>query len=166
MPELAKVVAPPYDVISDELRAEFLARSPYNVVHLTLPESEEQAARDLAAWRESGVLVEDAEPAYWWLAQEYVGPDGVERMREGFVAALRAEPYDRRIVLPHERTHAGPKEGRLRLLSATRTHLEPIFLLWDGTIEIDGLGEPDLVAGGERRRCAAVAPRRASSATR
>jgi uncharacterized protein (DUF1015 family) len=144
VPDLAAVVAPPYDVISDEQRAELLARDPHNVVHLTLPDDEEQAARDLAAWREGGVLVEDAGPSYWWLAQDYVGPDGVERTREGLVAALHLEPYDRRIVLRHERTHAGPKEGRLRLLRATRTHLEPIFLLWDGSISIDGLGEPEL----------------------
>jgi uncharacterized protein (DUF1015 family) len=142
--DLGAVVAPPYDVISEEQRAEYLARSPYNIVHLTLPESEEQAASDLEQWRRDGVLVEDDEPAYWWLSQRYTGPDGVERTRAGLVAALRAEPYDRRVVLPHERTHEGPKEGRLRLLTATRTHLEPIFLLWDGTIGIDGLGEPDL----------------------
>jgi uncharacterized protein (DUF1015 family) len=145
VPDLAAVVAPPYDVISDEQRGELRGRSPYNVVNLTLPDSEEQAARDLAVWRESGVLVEDEAPSYWWLSQQYVGPDGLERTREGFVAALHVEPYDKRIVLPHERTHAGPKEGRLRLLRATRTHLEPIFLLWDGSIAIDGLGEPDLV---------------------
>ncbi|HEY4412411.1 MAG TPA: DUF1015 domain-containing protein [Gaiellaceae bacterium] len=143
---LAELVAPPYDVISDEQRATYLARNPRNVVHLTLPDSEEQAARDLADWRASGVLVEDDEPSYWWLAQDYVGPDGVARTREGFVAALRVEPYENRVVLPHERTHAGPKEGRLRLLRATRTHLEPIFLLWDGSVAVDGLGEPDLVA--------------------
>jgi uncharacterized protein (DUF1015 family) len=143
---LAELVAPPYDVISDEQRAEYLRRSPHNVVRLTLPDSEEQAARDLSAWREEGVLVEDEEPSYWWLSQEYTGPDGVARTREGFVAALRAEPYENRVVLPHERTHAGPKEGRLRLLKATRTHLEPIFLLWDGSVAVDGLGDPDLVA--------------------
>jgi uncharacterized protein (DUF1015 family) len=144
--DLDAVVAPPYDVISDERRAELQARSPHNIVRLTLPDSEEQAARDLAAWRGSGVLVEDSAPAYWWLAQDYVGPDGVERTREGVVAALHVEPYDARVVLPHERTHAGPKEGRLRLLRATRTQLEPILLLWDGSIAIDGLGEPELVA--------------------
>ena len=144
VPDLAAVVAPPYDVISAEERAEYLGRDPHNVVHLTLPDDEQEAARDLAAWREERVLVEDEEPAYWWLAQEYVGPDGVARTREGFVAALRAEPYENRVVLPHERTHAGPKEGRLRLLRATRTLLEPIFLLWDGTIEVEGLAEPDL----------------------
>ena len=146
VPDLARVVAPPYDVISDEERREYLARDPHNIVHLTLPDSEEQAARDLAAWRQSGVLVEDDEPAYWWLSQEYVGPDGVARVRQGFVAALRAQPYEDEVVLPHEKTHAGPKEGRLRLLRATRTHLEPIFLLWDGSVGVDGLGEPDLAA--------------------
>jgi uncharacterized protein (DUF1015 family) len=141
---LEGLVAPPYDVVSTEQRERLRGRSEYNVVHLTLPDSEEQAARDLAAWSERGVLVREPEPASWWLRQDYVGPDGVERRREGFVASLRAEPYERRVVLPHERTHAGPKEGRLRLLEATRTHLEPIFCLWDGTIELAGLGEPDL----------------------
>jgi uncharacterized protein (DUF1015 family) len=146
VPDLEAVVAPPYDVISDAQRLEFLARDPHNVVHLTLPESEEQAARDLAHWQSDGTLVRDAEPSYWWLSQDYVGPDGVARTRQGFVAALRAQPYEDRVILPHERTHAGPKEGRLRLLRATRTQLEPLFFLWDGTIEIDGLGEPDLAA--------------------
>ncbi len=141
---LAALVAPPYDVITPDERAGYLARSPHNIVHLTLPDSEEQAAADLNAWRAAGVLPLDDEPSYWWLAQDYVGPDGVERTREGFVAAVRAEPYQNRVILPHERTHAGPKEGRLRLLRATRTHLEPIFLLWDGSIELDGLGEPDI----------------------
>jgi uncharacterized protein (DUF1015 family) len=147
---LEALVAPPYDVISDGDRAELLARDPHNIVHLTLPESEEQAARDLAAWRDDGVLRLDAEPSFWALSQTYVGPDGVERTRNGLVAALRLEPYENRVVLPHERTHAGPKEGRLRLLRATRTQLEPIFLLHDGPpVELPER-EPDLAVGGDR----------------
>ncbi len=141
---LESLVAPPYDVIGPAQREELLGRSPYNIVHLTLPDSEEEAAASLADWQEQGVLARDADPTCWWLAQEYVGPDGVERRREGLVAALRLEPYQNRVVLPHERTHAGPKEGRLRLLRATRTQLEPLFFLWDGTVEVDGLGRPDL----------------------
>jgi uncharacterized protein (DUF1015 family) len=143
---LERLVAPPYDVISDEQRDRLRGESPYNVVHLTLPDSEEEAGHTLADWLAAGVLVQEPEPAYWWLQQHYVGPDGVERLREGVVAALRVEPYASRVVLPHERTHAGPKEGRLRLLRATQTELEPIFLLWDGTIALDGLGESDLEA--------------------
>jgi uncharacterized protein (DUF1015 family) len=143
---LDELVAPPYDVISDDERRVYLERSPYNVVHLTLPASEDEAGRLLDDWRANGILARDEEPAFWWLAQDYVGPDGVPRSREGVIASLRVEPYENRVVLPHERTHAGPKEGRLRLLRATRTELEPIFLLWDGSIGVDGLGEPDLRA--------------------
>src|SRR5438105_5153685 len=54
---LERLVAPPYDVISEEERTLLLALSPYNVVHLTLPDSEEQAGRDLCDWRDAGVLV-------------------------------------------------------------------------------------------------------------
>ena len=147
---LEQLVAPPYDVISPEERREYLALSPYNVVHLTLPNDEADAARDIAAWRETGVLARDGEPAYWFLAQHYVGPDGVERTRSGLVASLRAEPYERGVVLPHERTHSGPKEGRLRLLRATRTQLEPIFLLYEGEPLVAPDREPDLRSGGDR----------------
>jgi uncharacterized protein (DUF1015 family) len=152
--ELDGLVAPPYDVISDEARRDYLARSPYNVVHLTLPDSEEQAARNLAAWRADGVLAQAA-PSYWWVAQEYTGPDGVHRTREGFAAAVEALPYGSGEVLPHERTHAGPKEGRLRLLRATRTQLEPIFLLYDDEPKLARPhGEPamDVTEGGVRTR--------------
>ena len=127
---LEDLVAPPYDVISAEQREKLRARSPHNVVHLTLPDSEEEAARELESWRAQGILVEEP-PAVWALEQDYVGPDGVARTRFGIVASLKAEPYETGTVLPHERTHAGPKEGRLRLLRATRVQLEPIFLLYD-----------------------------------
>ena len=147
---LQQLVAPPYDVISPEQRAEFLARSPYNVVHLTLPDDEEQAGRDLTAWREQGVLARETTPAYWFLSQDYVGPDGVSRTRSGLVASLRAEPYEDGTVLPHERTHRGPIKGRLRLLRATRTQLEPIFLLYEGEPLQPPARTPDLQSGGDK----------------
>jgi len=147
---LEELVAPPYDVISPEERSELLARSPYNVVHLTLPDSEEEAGAAIADWRGRGVLVRDEGPAYWFLSQDYVGPDGVARNRSGLVASLRAEPYENRVVLPHERTHSGPKEGRLRLLRATRTQLEPIFLLYEGDPLETPAREPDLQSGGDK----------------
>jgi uncharacterized protein (DUF1015 family) len=147
---LEQLVAPPYDVISPEERSELLARSPYNVVHLTLPDTEEEAGAAIADWRGRGVLARDEEPAYWFLSQDYVGPDGVARNRSGLVASLRAEPYENRVVLPHERTHSGPKEGRLRLLRATRTQLEPIFLLYEGDPLEPPVREPDLQSGGDK----------------
>jgi uncharacterized protein (DUF1015 family) len=76
-------------------------------------------------------VLADELPRYWWVAQDYTGPDGVARTREGLGASVPVTPYEDGEVLPHERTHSGPKEGRLRLLRATHTQLEPIFLLYD-----------------------------------
>ena len=147
---LEDLVAPPYDVLSEQERDAYRARSAYNVVHLTLPDSEEQAARDFRAWREQGVLHEEA-PAFWALEQRYVGPDGVDRTRRGVVVSLKAVPYDERVVLPHERTHAEAKEGRLRLVRAVGAQLEPIFLLYEGLPPISQPeGEPDLEVEGAR----------------
>jgi uncharacterized protein (DUF1015 family) len=140
---LADLVAPPYDVISDVQRAEYLGRSEWNVVRLTLPDSEEEAARRLDQWIDQGVLVEE-DPAFWVVEQDYVGPDGVARTRTGLVGSLHVEPYEKRVVLPHERTHAGPKEGRLRLLRATQTQLEPIFLLYDAPAFEPPHAQPDV----------------------
>ncbi len=156
--ELETLVAPPYDVITPADRDQYLARSPYNVVHLTLPDSEADAARAFEEWQRDGVLVRDDEPASWLLAQEYVGPDGIRRTRNGIVASLRAEPYETGVVLPHERTHRGPKEGRLRLLRAVGAQLEPIFLLYDGPALELPTRPPDLEVEGARLWRVAGAP--------
>jgi uncharacterized protein (DUF1015 family) len=147
---LEQLVAPPYDVLSEDDRAAYRAKSPYNVVHLTLPDSEDQAGRDFRAWREQGILREEV-PSFWFLEQDYAGPDGVDRIRRGIVASLKAEPYDAGVVLPHERTHRGPKEGRLRLVQAVGAQLEPIFLLYEGLPPISQPeGVPELVVPGAK----------------
>src|SRR5438034_682571 len=148
---LQSLVAPPYDVISLEERKRFLAASPHNVVNLTLPDDEAEAGRFWREWRADGMLDDEPEDGVWWLSQDYVGPDGVARTREGLVAALRAEPYENRVVLPHERTHRGPKDGRLRLLRETRAQLEPLFFLYEGEPPAARPGRrPDLEVEGAR----------------
>ncbi len=54
------------------------------------------------------------------------------RVRRDLVASLRLQPYAEKVVLPHERTHRGPKEDRLALLRATRVSLEPLWFLYEG----------------------------------
>ncbi|MEX2210909.1 MAG: DUF1015 domain-containing protein [Gaiellaceae bacterium] len=155
--ELAALVAPPYDVIGPAEREELRARSPHNVVHLTLPDSEDEAARLWREWRERGVLVEEEFPAVWELEQDYEGPDGWGRTRRGVVASLQPQPYEAGAVLPHERTHSGPKEERLRLLRAVGAQLEPILLLYEGPPPLSAAGKPDLELEGVRlRRVAAI----------
>ncbi len=131
---LQDVVAPPYDVIDADERVELEARSPYNVVRIDLPVGDdpyETAARQFASWRGDGVIVRDEEPALWALEQGYTGPDGQIRKRQGFLARVRVEEYGPGRIRPHERTHPGPKEDRLRLTRATKANLSPIFSLFD-----------------------------------
>ena len=131
---LADVVAPPYDVIDDSQRAALLERSPNNVAAVDLPKGEGdvygQAGALFEAWQRDGVLVRDPEPALWVHTQQYTGPDGVARARRGFFCRVRIEPYGAGRVRPHERTHPGPKEDRLRLTRATRANISPIFSLY------------------------------------
>jgi uncharacterized protein (DUF1015 family) len=136
---LDALVSPPYDVIDPEQRAELAARSPYNVVHIDLPDADPadpakdpyaNAARLLGAWREAGALTHDGTPAIWPLTQDYTGPDGRRQTRHGFLCRVRVEEYGEGRIRPHERTHPGPKEDRLLLTRATKANLSPIFSLY------------------------------------
>jgi uncharacterized protein (DUF1015 family) len=152
---LESVIAPPYDVIDAQQRAQLAARSPHNVVNVDLPEAPlggdayEEAARLLALWKRQGAVVRDAQPALWALQQDYTGPDGRRLTRRGFFARVRVEEYGPGRIRPHERTHPGPKEDRLRLTRATQTNLSPIFSLYDdpagaawGALEPHLAGDP------------------------
>jgi uncharacterized protein (DUF1015 family) len=146
---LADVVAPPYDVIDARQRAALIARSPFNVVAVDLPQSEPDgpggasgsggaggpdpytsAGELFDSWQLQGALVRDAQPALWVHTQDYTGPDGRSRTRRGFFCRVRIEDYGAGRVRPHERTHPGPKEDRLRLTRATRANVSPIFSLY------------------------------------
>jgi uncharacterized protein (DUF1015 family) len=131
---LAEVTSPPYDVIDAEQREQLLERSPFNVVAVDLPKGEPDpyaAAGELfEAWQLQGAVVRDPQPSLWAHTQTYTGPDGQTRTRRGFFCRVRIEGYGPGRVRPHERTHPGPKEDRLRLMRATRANLSPIFSLF------------------------------------
>jgi len=133
---LQNLAAPPYDVIDPAQRAELASRAAHNVVSIDLPEDPDGgdmyalAAALLQTWRAEGAVVQDDEPALWAIVQDYTGPDGRQLTRNGFFARVRVEDYGPGAIRPHERTHPGPKEDRLRLTRATRANLSPIFSLY------------------------------------
>jgi uncharacterized protein (DUF1015 family) len=129
-----KLLAPPYDVISAEERGRLAALDPHNCVRLILPEGagDEKyghAARDLAEWLRQGILARDAEPALYRYHQTFTA-EGRTATRKGFICRIRLARFAERIVLPHERTLAGPKADRLKLKRATRAHLSQVFGLY------------------------------------
>ena len=133
---LARRLAPPYDVIGPAQRAALAALDPANIVHVDLPLAPEAggdpypvAAEMLASWRTAGTIVREALPSAYVLRTTAALPDGSLRSRTGAFLALSAEPFSLGRVLPHEKTHAGPKEDRRRLMHATGCNLSPVFVL-------------------------------------
>jgi uncharacterized protein (DUF1015 family) len=144
------VTAPPYDVLDESQRAELRARDPHNVVWLTCDPDEPAAGRRFRSWLADGVLVRDETPAVWVLEQDVPESAG-GGVRTGIAASLRAEPYSTGVVLPHERTHAGTRRRRLRLLRAAQAQLEPLFFLYDGSPPLSVPGRPPDVDIGDTR---------------
>ena len=153
--ELARVLAPVYDIVAPEERGLYWERDPHNALRLELTRRVEEeaetdyadAAARLAEWRRAGVLVRDAEPGLYVLRQSFAAPDGRPLARTAFFGALRLEDYARRIVRPHERTLAGPKADRLKILRATRTNLSSVLLLYeDRASELEPLLEAALAS--------------------
>lgn len=144
---LADLVAPPYDVIGAEQYQALCRRSPHNVVRLILdkgyspdvlppPEWYGQAAALLGAWRSEGLLVPDAEPAFYLYSQVFPHR-GCRLRRKLLLGALRLEAYGAGRIFPHENTTPGPKISRLRLMQACKANLSPILAFFpdpDGAI--------------------------------
>ncbi|HKA15303.1 MAG TPA: DUF1015 domain-containing protein [Myxococcota bacterium] len=168
--DLSRVIVPPYDVVSAEDRAAFYDRDPHNAIRLELTRDvADEATTDyaqvpetLAAWTAERVLTRDAEPALYPLRQSFRAPDGSRLAREGFFALVHLEDYAQRIVRPHERTLAGPKADRLKLLQAARANLSVVFLLYEdrehalapllrGALERRALGAARDESGAEHR---------------
>lgn len=156
---LPDVLAPVYDVVAPEDRGLYYDRHPYNALRLELTrrvEEEEgtdyaEIAERLAAWRREGVLARDAAPAFYVLRQRFPAPGGETRERIAFFGALRLESYDRGVVRPHERTLAGPKADRMKILRATQANLSAVLTLYEdremalaGTLA-EALEAPDAV---------------------
>jgi len=137
--DLSRVIVPPYDVIADDERASYYDRDPHNAIRLELvKDAADEAstdysdvARTLASWLAEGVLRRDDEPAIYVMRQRYAAPDGRTLERTGFFAELQLEDYGARVVRPHERTLAGPKADRLKILRATRANLSSVFMLYE-----------------------------------
>lgn len=137
--DLSLLTAPPYDQISKELQKDLHTRHPYNVVRLILgldyPEDSEinnkytRAQKTFKEWFLNGILVQDNIPSLYIYEQKFF-IDNKSHSRTGIIALVQVEPFEKRIVLPHEKILSKPFEDRKKLLLETEMHFESIFLLY------------------------------------
>lgn len=145
---ITDVIAPPYDVIKSGERIALEEKHPSNIVRLILSqpqpddtETENQytrAATLLKQWITDQTLVRDPSPNYYIYDQSFQAPDGKHYTRRALIGLGKLEPFENKVILPHEKTHAGPKIDRLNLMRTCHANLSPIFLIYqdpDGDIE-------------------------------
>ena len=149
--DLARVIAPPYDVIDADQRAALAARDPHNAVRIDLPDEADGEARydiahqQLDAWLADGTLVVDERPSFTLYRMAATGEDGVERHTTGVIGALELSPPGSDI-LPHEHTTKKAKSDRLDLLRSCRANLSAIWglSLAKGLTDLLPVDEPPL----------------------
>lgn len=139
--DLARVVAPPYDVIGPRDQRRYYEQDPHNVVRLIAGEvrpsdsAEDnkylRAAGFYQEWLREGILRREPEPSIHIYRHDFVDPTSGEPFtRQGILGVVELEPFGQGI-LPHERTHARAKADRLSLTRAVRANLSPIFCLYE-----------------------------------
>jgi uncharacterized protein (DUF1015 family) len=140
-----RLVAPPYDIISEKDKKR-LTEDPDNIVHITLGKNEKgyvEAAQMLKTWIQQGKIQRDPAPSLYIYEQEYsINSQPERKKRTGFVGLVRLEEFDKKIIMPHEKTMPKYSLDRLELLRATHANLEQIFGVYnDSTLRIDTILE-------------------------
>ena len=145
--DVARLIAPPYDVIDPAMRDVLFSQSPHNIARLIRGHRKDghpsgnpyaDVARQLGAWRAQGVVRQDADPAIYVYEQHFEVHDR-KFLRTGMIALTRLEEPGKG-VMPHETTLAGPRRDRLDLLRATRTQFGQVFALYpDPDSAVDSL---------------------------
>lgn len=151
--KIEELVCPPYDIISDQQREEYIKTNPHNIIRLELPKGDDKynkAAEILKDWLEKGILVKEEKPAIYIYEEEFTAY-GERKAIKGIICRVKLEEFSKGIILPHEFTLSKAKEDRLNLMKATNCNFSQIYSLYmDGgknTLgKIDSLSksEPDI----------------------
>ncbi len=145
--DIADLTTPPYDVISPERQEAFHQRHPHNIIRLILSrpaaddtQDENQYTRAgnlYDHWRRTGILVRDAAPRFYLNATGFEA-GGHAYERHGLLAAVRLEPFENGVVLPHEKTFSRVKADRLRLMRECHANFSPIFSMFSDEENMTG----------------------------
>lgn len=131
--DIKSLCCPPYDIISEEQRLQFLRNNENNIIRLELPKDGENpyatASEVLDVWEDKGVLMREAKPALYVYEEEFTAY-GKRNSIKGLICRLKVEEFSKGVVLPHEFTLSKAKEDRLNLMKATNCNFSQIYGLY------------------------------------
>lgn len=126
-----RLVAPPFDVISEKMRAEMSAE-PLNICNVMLGnrgDAYSSAAKTFRRWIEEKKIIKDDAQSYYLYEQTF-RLEGKLLQRLGLIGLLRLEPLGKNVI-PHEKTHPKARADRYELLSAVRANIEQVFMIYE-----------------------------------
>ena len=141
-PDFGSLVAPPYDVISEEEKEAYHQAHPSNVIRLILGKKKmgdsdwdnryTRAADHFERWQSDGTLIRATQPSVYVTSLEYDLKDGEgAHTRWGMGVLVRIEDEGSGTILPHEKTFSAHKDDRLKLMRACKAQLSQIFGLYE-----------------------------------
>ncbi len=134
--DIGSVICPPYDIITAEEQKSYYDKSNYNIIRLELPEEvasdnkHTRAAATFGQWLREGVLHKDSTPAFY-IHEHYFTYRGIRKKRLGFMACVKLEPWENKVILPHENSVPGIRSDRLELMRACEANISPLLALYD-----------------------------------
>ncbi len=147
--EISELCCPPYDIISDKQREEYIRKNENNVIRLELPDSYEAAGRLVNDWIETGILAKDEKPGIYIYEMAFAS-GGRDYAVKGIIAQVKLEEFSKGVILPHEETLSKAKTDRFNLMTAAECNFSQIYSLYmdeDNSVFsiIDGAskGNPD-----------------------
>jgi uncharacterized protein (DUF1015 family) len=140
--DISNLIAPPYDVISEEEQEGYYQTDPYNVIRLILGKKKTgdtdwdnrytRSADVYKRWESEEILVRTDTPAMYVTSLSYDPGDGRgPRVRWGLIVLVRIEDEDSGVILPHERTFSAHRDDRLKLMRACSAQLSQVFGLYE-----------------------------------
>ena len=123
------LLAPPYDVTAEPTNGAQFSIRKIEGVNLGAGNDHAWAAERYRRWLNQGVLRRDPLPMVYIHRHQFTHY-GATSLRTGLLARVRLADWSERIVLPHERTTAGPRNERLDRLRAVQANLSPLYLLY------------------------------------
>lgn len=128
--KIEDVVAPPYDIVSEEEIKKFKNKSPYNIFHLEIPENYGKAKETLENWIKSQILIKDKTPGVYFYELKFSYQEKTYT-RKGFILLVKLSPFEEGNILPHERTYSKVTDDRFELFKATKFQFSQIFALYE-----------------------------------
>jgi uncharacterized protein (DUF1015 family) len=138
--DLAKVICPPYDIITPELQQKLYERSDFNFVRIEWGREQPQdkdtfnkytrAATTLKSWLEQQVLIIDERPSLY-IDEHAFTHQGKSLHRLNLYCLVKLEDWSKMIIRPHEGTLPRARSDRLSMLWALGANASPVMSLYE-----------------------------------